>query len=92
MLWNIRNGDDLDLFNPPDWNSSIIEVAEAVGVLEAVLSQNNVLTFAKNPDKNAPAAHRNIDNSAVSARFPNGRIGPGATDKIAGMAALQLAN
>jgi len=92
MLRDIRNGNDLDLFNPPDRNSSIIKVTEAIGVLKAVLSQNNVFAFAKDPDKNTPTPHWNIDNSAVSACFPNGSIGPGATNKIARMAALQLTN
>jgi hypothetical protein len=82
----------LGIFNPPNRNSSIIQITQAIGVLEAVLRQNNVLALAKDPDKHAPAAHRNIDHAAVSARFPNRSISPGATDKIARMAALQLTN
>jgi hypothetical protein len=51
-----------------------------------------VFAFAKDPDKDAPASHWNIDNSTISARFTNRSIGPGATNEIARMAALKLAN
>ena len=84
-------GNDLGIFNPPDRDSGIIQVAEAVGVLEAVLSQNDVFAFAKDPDKDAPTPHWDIDDAAVSACFTNGGIGPGAAYKIAGVAAFQLA-
>jgi hypothetical protein len=59
---------NFDVNCPAKRNSSIIQIVQAIGVLEAVLSQNDVFSFAaEQAYEDAPAHNGHVDNSAVAA-------------------------